>query len=67
MRVVDIFVAWWSDGHEIETARAMDEVEAKQVVVDLAPGVHWTVFERSHTRWHIRACGVTEPHSIGSF
>jgi hypothetical protein len=67
IRVVDVFVAWWSDGHEIETARALDEVEAKHVIEHLKSGVRWTVFEREHTRWHVRAAGVTEPHSISFF
>jgi hypothetical protein len=37
MRVVDMFVTWWSGGHEIETVRALDEVEAKEIVRNFEP------------------------------
>jgi hypothetical protein len=67
MHAVDVFVAWWSDGHEIETARTTDEVQANHVIEHLECGVRWTVFERFHTWWHVRAAGVTEPDSIGMF
>jgi hypothetical protein len=55
-----MFVAWWSDGHEIETVRIMDEVEAKRVIGDLKPGVRWSLYERDHTSWRVRAAGVAE-------
>jgi len=63
---VDVFVAWWSDGHEVEAARTLDEFEARHVVEHLECGVRWMVYERNHTRWRVRAAGMTKPHSVGT-
>jgi hypothetical protein len=62
-----MFVAWWSDDHEIETARTLGELEAMQVVEDLKPGVRWTVYKREHSWWKVRAVRTTERYSIDTY